>query len=263
MVFEHDISPILFEAGPLEVRWYGLFFAVGLVLAYLLTRWIFKREKYSATHLDSLAVYLIIGLIVGARLGHIIFYNLEYFLAHPLEIFQIWNGGLASHGAAIGVFIAYLIWIKVHKVKFTKYPDALVICFPIVAMFVRIGNFFNSEIVGVKSGCSECGVIFRRLGEDFPRHPAQLYEAVLSLVIFVVLFLLYDKYYKKTPALFFMFLYMFMYFMGRFFIEFYKDLQGPIESMPITMGQLLSILPVLLALGYFIFVYRKQKVRGK
>lgn len=262
MIFTNDLSPILADFGPIEIRWYGLMYAVGLVLAYIFTFWVFKREKYATGDLDSLAVYLFIGMVVGARLGHIFFYSASYFLSHPLEILMIWKGGLASHGGAIGVFLAYLIWTRVHKVKFIKYPDVLVLGFPILAGFIRLGNFFNSEIYGVPTDGS-FGVIFKRLGEDFPRHPVQLYETLASWLIFVVLLVIYKKWYKKTPPLFFMFLYMLLYFSWRFFVEFWKDLHGPLTQLPITMGQLLSIVPIVASLVYFIFFFPRQKKRSE
>lgn len=260
MVFVNNLSPILFEIGPVEVRWYGLLFAAGLILAYILTYNIFRREEYPISHLDSLTVYLVIGLIVGARLGEVFFYEPEYFLKNPVDIFKIWTGGLSSHGAAIGVFVAYLIWQKIQQITFNKYADVLVIGFPVIAAMVRIGNFFNSEIIGTPTDGS-FGIIFKKLGEDFPRHPVQFYEAFLSLVIFAAMFFIYKKYYKQTPPFFFLFFYIGLYFGGRFFIEFFKDLHGPLTSLPITMGQLLSLPPILLAVIYFIFVFPRQKHR--
>jgi prolipoprotein diacylglyceryl transferase len=259
MVFVHDISPELLSIGPLTIRWYGLLFALGLALNYLFTRWIFKREKYPVEHLDSVAVYLLFGLVIGARLGHVFFYEASYYMSNPLEILKIWHGGLSSHGATIGLFVAYLIWTRVHRIKFTKYPDALVLGIPLTATFVRVGNFFNSEIVGNFTN-SDFGVVFKQLGEETPRHPAQLYEAFLSLFIFVALFFVYKKYYKKAPKLFFLFLYLLLYFAGRFVIEFWKDLHAMPEWFPLSMGQVLSILPILVAVIYFIFSFHKRKI---
>lgn len=252
MVFVNDIDPVLLNYGVLNVRWYGLMFLIGIVLNYLILRWAFKKDGYRVEDLDSIAVYLFVGLVVGARLGHIIFYEFSYYFTHPLEVFKIWNGGLASHGAAIGVFLAYLIWVIAHKIRFSKYADILVLGMPVTAMFVRIGNFFNSEIVGISTG-ENFGVIFKRLGEDFPRHPAQLYEAVLSFFVFLVMIFIYKRWGmgKKTPPLFFVFLYILLYFVGRFVIEFWKDLHGLPESFPLSTGQVLSILPVVLAVVWF------------
>lgn len=265
MFFTNDLSPVLFSAGPIEVRWYGLFFALGIAFCYLFLVWIFKKRGHPVADLDSLAVYLFFGLLIGARIGHVLFYNAEYFFSNPLEILKVWNGGLASHGAAIGLFIAYFIWMKVHKVGFSKYADLLVLPMPVAAAFVRIGNFFNSEIVG-KAAQSDWGVIFKRLGEDFPRHPVQFYEADVSIVIFIVMFLIYKKYYEKTKPLFFMFLYMLLYFAGRFTVEFWKDQEGItpdsfIEKTGLSTGQVLSILPFLAAVIYFVFFYRKLAKR--
>lgn len=272
MLFTNDLSPILFSAGPIEVRWYGLLFALGIAFCYLFLIWVFKKRGHAVADLDSLAVYLFFGLLIGARLGHVLFYNAEYFFSHPVEILKVWNGGLASHGAAIGLFIAYLIWIKVHKVKFSKYADLLALPMPVAAAFVRIGNFFNSEIVGKATSeagqatQSDWGVIFKRLGEDFPRHPVQFYEAGVSLTIFVIMFWIYKKYYAKTKPLFFMFLYMLLYFAGRFTVEFWKDQHGItpdsfMEKTGLSTGQILSILPVLAAVIYFVFFYRKLAKR--
>ncbi len=260
MIFVNDLEPILLELGPLQIHWYGLFFASGIALCYLTVNWIFKREKYKQEHLDSLAMYLFIGLVLGARIGHVFFYNAEYFLSNPVEILKIWNGGLSSHGATIGLFLMYWLWCKVHKVPFAKYPDAFVIGFPITAAFVRLGNFFNSEIVGTPTN-GEWGVVFKRLGEDFPRHPEVLYEATLNFAIFILFFFLYKNRYKKTPPMFFMFLYILLYFSGRFTFEFFKELHGLPEEFPLSIGQVLSIPAILAALVYFIFFYPKQKAR--
>jgi len=259
MVFENNFDPVLLSIGPLEIRWYGALFATGILLAYYFLKWIFKREKFSATDLDSVIIYLIIGLIVGARLGNVLFYNPEYFLKHPLEIVMIWKGGLASHGAAIGVLCAYLIWIKVHKVGFSKYPDFLVLAFPIASAFVRFGNFFNSEIVGIPTQNSQYGVVFKKLGEDFPRHPSQLYEAVQNILIFALMFFIYIKWNKKLPKLGLFFIYVFVYFLSRFVLEFWKVKDGLPQDYPLSMGQILSIVPIVISLGYLAYARWKNK----
>lgn len=251
MIFTNNIDPVLLDFGVLQVRWYGVLFALGILLNYLVVRWAFKKEKLNLEDWDELVVYLFFGLVIGARLGHILFYNLEYFSNNPLEILKIWNGGLSSHGAAIGLFVAFYIWSKVKKLSMKKYMDLAVLGMPLTAGFVRIGNFFNSEIVGIKS--ENFGVIFKKLGEDFPRHPAQLYEAFASFAIFVILIFIHKKYSKKLPKLFITFLYVFLYFSARFIIEYWKDLHVFAESFPLSMGQVLSIIPILLALIYFTF----------
>lgn len=276
MIFTNNIEPVLFSAGGLSVHWYGLFFALGIVFTYVFLTRAFKRHGYPQEHLDSLAIYLFLGLLIGARLGHVFFYEAEYYLAGPLRILQIWNGGLASHGALIGLFAAYFIWLKVHKVKFTKYADLIVVPLGVTAAGVRFGNFFNSEIIG-KPTDGDWGVIFRKLGETFPRHPVQLYEAVMCLAVFVVMYVMYKKYYRgmaeqapmlrseqaagAKPKLFFLFLFLLMYFSGRFLLEFFKDLHGPLPAdFPLSMGQVLSIVPVVVAAGWF--GWRAVRCRG-
>jgi len=260
MLFVNDISPEIFSYAGFSIRWYSVMFLLGIVLNYLILIYFFKKRKFSINHLDSLVIYLFFGLVIGARLGEVLFYNPSYYLENPSEIIKIWHGGLASHGAAIGLLVAYLIWIKIHKVSFSKFVDLLVIPMPLTAMFVRIGNFFNSEVLGTKTG-GDYGIIFKRAGEESPRHPAQLYEAVLSFIVFLILFFVYKKYYKKTPKLFFVCLYMLLYFLGRFFIEFFKDVPDPLPgSFALSMGQVLSIVPILISIGYFSWIsYKKTK----
>ncbi len=264
MIFINDLSPVLIQIGPLTIRWYGLLLSAGIVVYYFLTRWIFKKEGYPLSDVDGIITYLFWGLVLGARLGEVFFYEPAFYLAHPVEILKIWNGGLSSHGAAAGLFISYLLWTRTHKAGFKKYIDVLVICMPVTAAFVRVGNFFNSEIVGKpvaeNAVHGSWGVVFRRLGEDFPRHPAQLYEAVLSIAVFFILFFAYKRYYRKTPPLFFFFLFMGLYFTGRFVIEFWKDLHGLPGWFPLSTGQVLSIAPLLISAGYFYLVrgYRRR-----
>lgn len=260
-MFIHDISREIAAFGGLTLGWYGLMFVIGLLLNYFFTRWVFKREKYSVEHLETAVLFLFIGMVVGARLGHVFFYDADFYLSHPAEIFKIWKGGLASHGAAIGLFVFYLLWLKFQKVRFTKYADLLVLGMPITAGFVRIGNFFNSEIVG-RATDGTWGVVFKKLGEDFPRHPSQFYEAGLSFGVFFVLFWVYLKFYKKLPPLFILFLYVLLYFSTRFLVEFWKERHVLSYDIPLSMGQWLSIIPVLIALGYFGYVAGKKTTKS-
>lgn len=263
MIFTHNISPILLEFGPIELRWYGLMYAIGLGLFYLVTTWIFKREKLSVKHLDSLVIWLFFGLLIGARLGHVFFYEATYYLANPWQILAIWNGGLASHGGALGIFLGYFGWCRFNKVKFGEYVNAIVVGMPLAAGFVRVGNFFNSEIVGYPTG-SDFGVIFARLGEDFARHPVQLYSALFNFVLFGVLLAIYKKWYRKMPKVSLMVVYVFLEFSGRFVLEFWKDLQGPVpEDWGMTTGQFLSVWPVAICLIYFAWLLFAPKFQKK
>jgi len=257
-MFIQNIDPVLIEFGPIEIRYYGVLFALGALLYYFLTEWIFKREKFPAKDFDTLSIFLFLGLIIGARFGHIVFYDLDYFMAHPSEIVKVWHGGLASHGAAIGLLIAYSAFCFWKKIKFSKYIDALVIAMPLVAGFVRIGNFFNSEIVGRETDLP-WGVVFKRLGENFTRHPSQLYEAALAWSIFGIMYYIYLKGKKHQPY-FFLFMFVGLYFTTRFLVEFVKEYPtwGPFD---LTTGQYLSIIPILLAVSYYLFQFYKRKKR--
>ncbi len=241
-MFNHNINPTLLDLGPLEIRYYGLLFAVGVVAYYLITAWIFKREKFPVKDFDDLVLYLFVGLILGARFGHIVFYNLDYYLANPADVVKVWEGGLSSHGAAVGLFAMYLIFCWVKKVPFAKYMNAIVIGMPLVAGFVRVGNFFNSEIVGRPTDLS-FGVVFERLGEDFARHPSQIYEALLAWAIFGVMMFLYLK--KKKVN--YLMIFVVSYFVTRFLVEFVKE-YPLLEPIGLTMGQYLSIGAILVAL---------------
>ena len=260
--------PSTFVIGPVEIHYYSLFFAVGVAVNYLILTRLWKGKGWSEKSLDSLVVYLFFGLLIGARLGHIFFYNPAYYFAEPVRILKIWEGGLASHGAMIGLIIAYaLFWLKEKKKQqgngriFWEYLDTLVVPMPLTAACVRMGNFFNSEIVG-RATDSPLGVVFARNGENFTRHPSQLYECALLLFVFVILLLAYSK--KKRPNGLIVFLFIGIYFLGRFFLEFLKEYQEGLESVlpfGLTMGQALSIIPVLIAIGYFIKIAVLKKAK--
>jgi phosphatidylglycerol---prolipoprotein diacylglyceryl transferase len=277
LMFVHEISRIAFEVGPLTVRWYGVMFALGVVGYYFLTAWLWKREKWPLARFDLVVIYLFFGLVIGARLGEVFFYHPGYYLSQPVEIFKIWKGGLASHGATIGLLVAYLaFWLWVRRgsgsvaavggrLGFWKYVDLLVVAMPLVAGFVRIGNFFNSEIVGRVSDLP-WAVQFALNGDTFGRHPVQLYEGLWAWIVFVVLLLLWlrrDRWDWLRRGGVFVFLFIGMYFAGRFGIEFFKEYQvlgeGGFLGLGLTMGQWLSVVPVVVAVGYFAFFYPKIK----
>jgi len=260
-----DVNPVAIgpvaALGGLEVRWYSLFFALGVVLYYLTTRWLWKRRGFVVSEFETLVVFLFVGLVVGARLGEIFFYQWDYYSSNWVEIFKVWKGGLSSHGATVGLVAAYAcfwLWKKFKRedFSFSKYVDAAAVCMPLVAGFVRLGNFFNSEIVG-RATDSVFGVVFALNGESFARHPVQLYEGLLAWAVFAIVFVLYLKGARKgifAKSGFFLFLFVFLYFTGRFFIEFFKEYQILVGSdrLPwgMTMGQALSIVPVVVAVGW-------------
>jgi prolipoprotein diacylglyceryl transferase len=255
-VINWDVSPDIFSIGPITIRWYGLLFAMSFIVGYQIMMIIFKRENRSEHDLNDLVWYMILGTVLGARLGHCLFYNPEYYLSHPLEILQIWKGGLASHGAAIGILIAIYLYVRRKKeMSFLWVIDRIVITVALSGFFIRMGNLFNSEIIG-KPTNGNWGFVFVSV-DNIPRHPAQLYEAIAYLLIFVFLLSFYFRVKGrfKNGLLFGMFLVSVFGF--RFFVEFFKENQSLFEqNLFLNMGQLLSIPFVIIGI-YFLF--RKDK----
>lgn len=263
LTFIHwNASPEIFELGPLSVRWYGVFFASGFLLGYYMVERMFKFENLNQKWLESLFVYMIIATIVGARLGHVIFYGWDYYSQHPLEIIKVWHGGLASHGGTIGIFIALIIWSrKVSKRSVLWILDRVVVPTALVAALIRTGNLMNSEIYGVQTDLP-WGFIFGRNGETVPKHPTQIYEALAYLLTFAVCMYLYWKTGLRKREGFIVGLFFVMVFLSRFLIEFIKEDQEPFEAtMTLNMGQWLSI-PFVLGGLYLAFraLNRKEVV---
>ena len=241
-----DVSPEFIQVGPISIRWYGLLFATGFFLGFLYMRYVFVREKKPVANLDSLLVYMMISTIIGARLGHCLFYDPGYYLSNPLEIFKVWRGGLASHGAAIGIFTGIYLYTKRHGDQpYLWLLDRMAVPVSLAGCLIRLGNFFNSEILGMPTD-KPWAVVFARV-DDFARHPAQLYESVSYLLIFVLLSLTYRKLGERTPGGLLLGLFLILVFAARFFIEFVKVRQAAFgEALPLSVGQLLSI-PAIIA----------------
>ena len=257
---EWSVSPEIFHLGPISVRWYGFLFAMAFVAGYFIMTWVFKKESRPRTDLEQLSVYMIFGTVIGARLGHCLFYNPEYYLSNPIEIFKVWEGGLASHGAAIGILTAIYLFSKKKK----NYPmlwtlDRVVIVVALAGTFIRLGNLFNSEIIGRPTDVS-WAFIFTAV-DNIPRHPAQLYESIAYLIIFLILLFLYYKGIEKNKNGLLFGIFLVLVFTFRFFVEFLKENQsGFEESMVLNMGQILSI-PFVLAGIVFITKSFKQKIK--
>ncbi|MCD4735790.1 MAG: prolipoprotein diacylglyceryl transferase [Bacteroidales bacterium] len=234
-------DPEIFSVWFLSIRWYGLLFALSFVAGYLIIGYMFKREKIPPKLLDRLTTYMVIGTVVGARLGHCLFYEPEYYLSNPLRILKVWEGGLASHGAAIGILIAlYYFARKSHKPYFWIL-DRVVIVVALAGLFIRTGNLMNSEIYGIETTLP-WGFVFERWQETVPKHPTQIYEGLSYFVIFVLLFLIYLYKGKKLRDGFISGLFLTLLFLVRFLIEFVKEPQVTFENdMALNMGQLLSI----------------------
>lgn len=253
-----DVSPVIFKLGALQVRWYGLFFAMAFLFGYiLLERQVFKREGLRTELLDKLATYVIIGTVIGARLGHVLFYEPAYYFANPAKILAIWQGGLASHGAAIGILIA--IWLYTRKTGKTYWwvIDRVVIVVALGGFFIRMGNLMNSEIYGHVTSLP-WGFVFVRDGQADPRHPTQIYEALSYLVLFFALLKYYQKNFKTMRPGTIFGIFLIVLFGVRFLIEFLKEPQVSFENnMLLNMGQWLSI-PFIL-FGVFLLMYKGVK----
>lgn len=240
MLFVSTVDPIAFTLGPLEIRWYGLLFSGGFVIGYFLMQLMFRRRKWNTEDLDRMLVCMFLGTIVGARLGHCLIYEPDYFLSHPVEILKIWKGGLASHGGALGVILVMAWFCKRCHYSFMELGDMMVIPTALVCCLIRLGNFMNSEIVGIPTS-GDYGVIFTALGEDFPRHPAQLYEAACYLAIFLLLSALYALWKRRGSGTLFG-LFILLVFLSRFLIEYVKVEQADYSTgSALTVGQYLSI----------------------
>ena len=274
-----NADPVILSLGSLELRWYSLLFISGFILGWFIFKWFFKREGISEKLLDPLLYTLLIGTIVGARLGHCLFYDPAYYLGSWngfLEIFMPWKGGLASHGGTLFLFFA-MIWFarrygRKNDFDFLWLLDHLAIAVSFAAMFIRLGNLFNSEIYGHVTDLP-WGFVFERRGEVEPKHPTQLYEALSYAILGLVLLFLYVR---KTKWLYrgsYIGIFFIVLFGMRFLIEFVKENQVDFEAgMALNMGQLLSIPFVLLGIFLIVRSFRPgtppaltvpQKANGK
>lgn len=256
-MIEWNVDPQIFQIGPLAVRWYGVLFALSFIAGFQIMHWIYKKEHKPENDLNDLIWYMILGTVIGARLGHCMFYNPNFYLTYPIEIIKVWQGGLASHGAAIGILIALFLYSKKKKDQsYIWVLDRIVITAALGGFLIRMGNLFNSEIVG-KPADLPWAFVFVRNNEQIPRHPAQLYEAIAYLISFFILFFYYRKKEGRFKNGFIFGLFLLLVFTFRFFVEFIKEDQSIFEkNMTFNMGQLLSL--PLIALGLFL-VFRKSK----
>ena len=266
LVINWSVNPEIFALGPLSIRWYGLLFISGFILGWYIFQWFFRREDIPETLLDPLLYTLLIGTIVGARLGHCLFYQPDYYLGSWQgfwEIFMPWKGGLASHGGTIALFIA-MIWFarkygRRYDFDFIWILDHLAIAVCFAATFIRLGNLFNSEIYGDVTNLP-WGFVFELRGETLPKHPTQLYEALSYFLLGIALISLYKFKADKLYRGFFIGTFFIGCFGMRFLIEFIKEPQVMFEqNMVLNMGQLLSIPFILMGVGLLIYAYKKKQ----
>ncbi len=257
--FVWNVDPVLISFGPLQVHWYGLLFAAAILSGLEFMKWVYRLENKDENTLEPLFLYAVIGIVIGARLGHCLFYDPDYYLAHPMKIFAVWEGGLASHGGGLGVLIALYYGCKKYKIDFLWLIDRLVIPTALFGFFVRMGNFMNSEILGKPSELP-WAIVFSRV-DSLPRHPAQLYEAFSYLVIFFLLTYIYKKNYKQLQKGFLFGLFLVLVFSARFLIEFVKVKQADYSlGIGLSTGQLLSIPFLLVGIGFMVWSYKKSKL---
>jgi len=256
--FVWDANPVAFAFGPLHVFWYGILFATAILSGLEFMKWVYRREQRDLSELDSLFIYIVIGIVVGARLGHCFFYEPDFYLAHPMKIFAVWEGGLASHGGGLGVILALYLYCKKYKVDYLWLIDRIAIPTALFGFFVRMGNFMNSEIIGDPTD-SIFGIVFSRV-DMLPRHPTQLYEAFSYLLIFFVLTFLYVKRGEKLQKGFLFGLFLVLIFSARFMIEFVKTKQADYSlGIGLSTGQLLSIPFLLFGIYLIIRSFQKSK----
>lgn len=263
-IYINPISPVAFSVFGLDIRWYALAYVAAFVVGYFAFRFFMggknKEISLSKKQLDDLLTYVVLGVIIGGRLGYVLFYNLPFFLSNPLEIFAVWHGGMSFHGGLLGVIIATLLFSRKEKQNSLKILDILAIIAPIGLFFGRIANFINMEVMGRETDVP-WGVVF--VGHGYvPRHPSPLYEAATEgLLLFVIMFCLY-KYtrLRKYPGALGGVLGM-LYAVFRIVCEQFRapDVQiGFLTGWGLTMGQLLSAVMFACGLGLFIHSIRKK-----
>ena len=254
-----NIDPILIDLGIIRVSWYGLMYLFGFLASYLLVRYQMKRKDFGVSKLEveNLYFYLILGLIIGARLGYVLFYNLKDYLADPLEIFAIWHGGMSFHGGLIGVLIVGILFSWKNRKSFWKIADLFIVTAPIGLGLGRIGNFINGELYGRVTQVP-WGMVFPK-EDSLPRHPSQLYESALEGgVLFLILWFLKGK---KLPSGGLLAVFLSVYGVFRFFLEYFRqpDSQLGFVLGPFTMGQTLSSIMIIGGIVLFFFLRRRQR----
>jgi len=252
------IDPILIELGPIRVSWYGLMYVFGFFASYLLVRYQMKRKDFGVSKLEveNLYFYLILGLIIGARLGYVLFYDIKMYLKDPLEIFAIWHGGMSFHGGLIGVLVVGILFSWNNKKSFWKMADLFIVTAPIGLGLGRIGNFINGELYGRVTQVP-WAMIFPTDKDLLPRHPSQLYESALEGgVLFLILWFLKDK---KLPEGGLLAIFLPFYGLFRFIVEFFREPDPQLGFIlgPLTMGQILS--SFMIAGGMILFLYLKRR----
>ena len=258
-MFINNFDPVAIEIFSLEIRWYSLAYIVGILLGWILSKKIFISEDNLREKFDDYITYLIIGIILGGRLGYVFFYNFNYYSNNLIDIFKIWQGGMSFHGGLIGIIIVTILFAKKNNHNTFHYLDVVSIVAPIGIFFGRIANFINSELYGIETNIP-WAVKFIQVDNLF-RHPTQLYEALFEgLILFLILIYFRNKEFNKFPG-FISGVFLFFYSIFRFIIEFFRvpDDQLGYLFFNLTMGQIISLLFLLIGIYLIVIKYETKK----
>ncbi len=259
-MFINNFNPVALQFMSFEIRWYSLAYITGILLGWLLCKKIFIKNSKINEIFDDYISYLIIGIIIGGRVGYIVFYNLNYYINNILDIFKVWEGGMSFHGGLIGVIIVSILFAKKHKQDSFLYMDLVSLVSPIGIFFGRLANFINSELYGIPTE-APWGVIFVQI-DNLSRHPSQLYEAILEgLILFLILLYFKKKNYLEKPGLI-SGLFLIFYSIFRFITEFFRvpDEQLGALIFNLSMGQIISLIFILFGIILFYFKNEKKQI---
>jgi len=262
-----DVNPEIFSIGSFSIRWYGLLFALGFLIGQQIMIHVFKKEGKPLSDIDALTLYMVIATVIGARLGHFLFYEPEVLFSNPLEVILPPYRGLASHGATVGILTGLYLYARSRRSTgqtFLWVTDRIVITVALGGCFIRLGNLMNSEIVGKVTDVPWAFVFLRNTEyTQLPRHPAQLYEALSCLVLFFFLLWYWNRHKERTPRGSMLGIFLIWVFTLRFLYEFLKEDQVAFEStMALNMGQILSVPAVLLGVYFVVNSYRTRAQLG-
>ena len=255
-MFINNFDPVAFQIISFEIRWYSLAYIAGIIIGWMLCKKIFIRKSDINEKFDDYVTYLVIGMIIGGRLGYIIFYNFNYYINNFFDIFKVWEGGMSFHGGLIGIIVASILFSKKNNQDSFLYMDLVSLVAPIGIFFGRLANFINSELYGTPTDIP-WAVTFIQV-DNLSRHPSQLYEAILEgVILFIILMYFKNKDYLKKPGLI-SGLFLIFYSLFRFFIEFVRvpDEQLGYLIFELSMGQIISL--IFFVIGIILFYFKNE-----
>ena len=260
-MFINNFDPVAFQIMSFEIRWYSLAYIAGIIIGWLLCKKILIQKSDINEKFDDYITYLVIGMIIGGRLGYIIFYNFSYYINNFFDIFKVWEGGMSFHGGLIGIIIASILFTKKHNQDSFLYMDLVSLVAPIGIFFGRLANFINSELYGIPTEVP-WGVIFVQI-DNFTRHPSQLYEAFLEgIILFLILLFFRKKNYLERPGLISS-IFLIFYSTFRFIVEFFRvpDVQLGHLIFNFSMGQIISVVFILFGIILFYFKNENKQIK--